>query len=135
MKNRKKAISLAEIIIVVVIVAIVALIFITMPKKNVGKMDKAKYYVAYDLLKQLQNEQLANDANNDKKVSLTAFGIQAGKWLNTIDDPDANEANKITISKLSSSNCKAPTSPCRKVIFLIPAFFAFSCADAIIFSE
>ena len=60
MKNNfKKAITLAEIMIVIVIIAIVALVFLAMPRKNIGKMDRAKYYIAYNTLKRMQEEQMA----------------------------------------------------------------------------
>ena len=59
--TQKPAITLAEIIIVIFIVGIIAGVFLAMPKKNVGQTDKAKYYVAYDMLKRLQDEQMAEN--------------------------------------------------------------------------
>ena len=57
--NHKPAVTMAELIIVIVIVAIIAGIFLALPRKNVSKMDRAKYYIAYDMLKRLQDEQIA----------------------------------------------------------------------------
>ena len=81
--NSKKAITLAEIMIVLVIVAVIALVFFAMPKKDVGKMDRAKYYVAYDMLKRLMDEQMAE--NGEVKIDTDKnFCNAINTWLNIV---------------------------------------------------
>ena len=60
MNNRKFAMTLAEILIVVVIVAIIGSVLIAMPRKNVSATDRTKYYIAYMTLYRLLNEQMAD---------------------------------------------------------------------------
>ena len=96
MKNKKLAVTMAEIMIVVVIVTIVAGVFLAMPKKNVSKMDRAKYYIAYDMLKKLQDEQMANDGS--VKIEKSTFGDAVEKWLNT------QEIDKTTNYKATLTN-------------------------------
>ena len=79
----KPAITLAEIIVVIFIVGIIAGIFLAMPKKNVGQTDKAKYYVAYDMLKRLQDEQMADTGN--VAIQNDDFCNAVNNWLNTIN--------------------------------------------------
>ena len=69
--KNKPAITMAELIIVVIIVAIVAGIFLAMPKKNVSKLDRAKYYVAYDMLTRVVNEQRANGVTASTRAIIT----------------------------------------------------------------
>ena len=95
-KYKKYAMTMAEIIIVVVIVAIVAAVFLAMPKKNVSKMDRAKYYTAYNMLQQLQNEQLSNNGAvriNQNVADCPAifandcnFSTAVNEYLNTMAD-------------------------------------------------
>ena len=105
--------------IVVVIVAVIALVFMAMPKKNVGKMDRAKYYIAYNTLKRLQDEQMSEDGSV-KVDSKNNFKVAVEKWLNTLK----TEEDQITLTngmvlrlENESANCYdgegAPT--CLKV--------------------
>ena len=93
----KKAITLAEIIIVIFIVGIVMGVFLAMPKKNVGQTDRAKYYVAYDMLKRLQDEQMAENGNtllNNGPVGVPkSFRKAVDNWLNTIQSGAGVNAN------------------------------------------
>lgn len=100
-KTQQTAITLAEIMIVVVIVAIVGLVFMAMPKKNVRKMDKVKYYMAYSMLKRLQDEQMAEnnfaainkDTNSDESVGDNEKFCKAVDKLNTVDKTCSSEDN------------------------------------------
>ena len=87
------AITLAEIMIVVVIVAVIALVFMAMPKKNVGKMDRAKYYIAYNMLKRMQDEQMAETG----KVAINADNNNDGIITDCSDECfDAETRNKTS---------------------------------------
>lgn len=88
--NKNRAITLAEMMIVVVIVAIISAVFLAMPKKNVTKMDTSKYYIAYNALKRLQDEQMAQNGT----VNLNQFKDQALNWLNT----QSSTVDSITLS-------------------------------------
>ncbi len=95
-KYKKYAMTMAEIVIVVIIVAIVAAIFIAMPKKNVSKLDRAKYYIAYDLLNKLQNEQLANAG--EVKIGLDSFASAVNEYLNTMGNMAAGANQQVTLT-------------------------------------
>ena len=86
---KKLAITLAEIIIVIFIVGIIAGVFMAMPRKNVGKTDRAKYYVAYDMLKRLQDEQMAENGytmlNNGSTEGARTFTHAVDTWLNFLE--------------------------------------------------
>ena len=101
------AITLAEIMIVVVIVAVIALVFMAMPKKNVGKMDRAKYYIAYNTLKRLQDEQMSEDGSV-KVDSKDNFKGAVEKWLNTLK----TAGDQITLTNGMVLRLENNPSPC-----------------------
>ena len=104
MRSKKKsALTLAEIMIVIVIVAIIAGIFLAMPKKNIGRNDRAKYYIAYSTLKQLMDEQMAQEGevainfdynNNDTIDNNEKFDTAVNKWLNVLESTTDNNNTK-----------------------------------------
>ena len=101
--NKKPAMTLAEILVVVAIVAIIGGIFLAMPKKNVSQMDKAKYYVAYSTLFKLLEAQLANTGSLQLNTAVAAdadagilakadeFGASVEKYLNTVQSCNWSE--------------------------------------------
>ena len=106
-KEFKPAMTMAEIMIVVLIIAIISLVFIAMPRKNVSKMDKAKYYIAYDMLKRLQDEQMVKGGSVSISGGIDTadeanFIHAADEWLNTLPDgstPGCNAAARcITLT-------------------------------------
>ena len=92
--QKKKAMTLAEILVVVTIIAIIGGIFLAMPKKNISQTDRAKYYIAYSILQKLINEQLVDEnkitlnpsrqekGEGEEKVVYESFGDKVDKWLN-----------------------------------------------------
>ena len=111
--TQKPAITLAEIIIVIFIVGIIAGVFLAMPKKNVGQTDKAKYYVAYEMLKRLQDEQMAETGtvaiNNG--AGADGFCPALNRWLNLTSDlacgaglPNAQLTNGMVIRNINVLN-------------------------------
>ena len=118
--NKKPAMTLAEILIVVVIIAIVGCVIMAMPRKNVSVTDKSKYYIAYSTLERLLSEQLADsgkialstasesgrcsidDASNEnyalcqelksKFNTGETFGQMVNKWLNVTGSAESNKA-------------------------------------------
>ena len=107
--EKKSAMTLAEILIVVVIVAIIGCLFLAMPRKNVSALDKTKYYIAYMTLYRLLSEQVAANGkivlktNSDEESCTTddedlcneleekfdtsngkTFQGMVGKWLSVV---------------------------------------------------
>lgn len=93
--KNKPAITMAELIIVVIIVAIVAGIFLAMPKKNVSKLDRAKYYVAYDMLTRIVNEQRANGVTNATRAIITDDPANYADFRNGADYNMARYLNDL----------------------------------------
>ena len=107
-KNKKSAMTLAEILIVVTIVAIIGGVFLAMPKKNIGQMDKTKYYIAYNTLYKLLQEQMIQDnhlsLNNNNSESRN-FGDSVEKWLNVTQSCDWEDdtCTKIAYDKAENN--------------------------------
>lgn len=98
MLNRKKsAMTLAEIIIVIVIISIVGALFMSVPKKNAENLDKTRYYIAYNLLKRMQDEQASIG-----EITLTGAGFRANieRWLDLSGEIITN--GNISTAKLTN---------------------------------
>ena len=100
MLKNKPAITMAELVIVIIIVAIIAAIFLAMPRKNVSKLDRAKYYIAYDMLKRLQDEQIAQkgyaDIGQTKSGVTKSFDNAVNNWLNVVNTNTHSNAVRLT---------------------------------------
>ena len=98
--NHKPAVTMAELIIVIVIVAIIAGIFLALPRKNVSKMDRAKYYIASDMLKRLQDEQIAQkgcaDIDQNSGKCTAGFAAAVNDWLNVVTTNADGNAVRLT---------------------------------------